>query len=123
MCHCHFALSPIIIFQFFKKLKIGKLSLIIQFLIFQNIENWKIESTIFLLAGISLEKLSTKDSPVTAAILIKPECLAHFCIEHVFLYLWVCCTSWLEQKPRQSFFCTFFSIISLKVTFCCVRHM
>ena len=41
-----------------------------------------------LLAGISLEKSSTSH-PVTGTIMVKPECLAHCCVEQGLLYPYI----------------------------------
>ena len=76
----------------------------------------------FLLGFHSKNRVSlAKNSSATATITIKPECLAHLCVEQDLLYPGTSFTSWFElhtsQKPRRAFFCTIFSIISLEVTF------
>ena len=50
-----------------------------------------------LLAGISLDKSSTSCQKQ----LIKPEHLAHLCVEQAFLYPWMCHTSWFELHRGQ----------------------
>ena len=37
----------------------------------------------------------------TSAITIKPKCLTHSCVEQVFLYAWMCYTSWFELHISQ----------------------
>ena len=52
--------------------------------------------------------------------LIKPECFVCFCVEQVFLYPWMCHTSWFElHRTQDERFSAplIFSIISLEVTF------
>ena len=51
-----------------------------------------------LVAGISLEKLSAS---LQATLTIKPECLAHLCVEQALLYPWMCFTSWFELHRSQ----------------------
>ena len=56
-----------------------------------------------LLAGISLKKLSAfhKNGSATATIAIKPEHLAHLCVEQDLLYPWMHFTSWFELHRSQ----------------------
>ena len=57
-----------------------------------------------LLAGISLKKSGasgTKNGSATATITIKPERLAHLCVEQALLYPWMCFTSWFELHRSQ----------------------
>ena len=56
-----------------------------------------------LLAGISLEKSGErlKNGSATATITIKPERLAHLCVEQALLYPWMCFTSWFELHRSQ----------------------
>ena len=43
----------------------------------------------------------TKNGSATATITIKPECLAHLCVEQALLYPWMCFTSWFELHRSQ----------------------
>ena len=42
-----------------------------------------------------------KNGSATATITIKPECLAHLCVEQALLYPWMCFTSWFELHRSQ----------------------
>ena len=56
----------------------------------------------FLLGFHSINQAPpAKNGPATATILIKPECLAHLCVEQAFLYPWMCHTSWFELHRSQ----------------------
>ena len=77
-----------------------------------------------LLAGISLEKSSASHS-ATATLTIKPERLAHLCVEQALLYPWMCFTSWFELHRSQDE--RFSAPSSVNFTqghwpFCCVRQ-
>ena len=52
----------------------------------------------------------------TATITIKPERLTHSCVEQVFLYAWMCYTSWFELHISQD---KHFNSYHL-ATICCV---
>ena len=54
-----------------------------------------------LLAGISLEKSSASRDSATATITIKPERLAHLCVEQALLYPRMCYNSWFELHRSQ----------------------
>ena len=42
-----------------------------------------------------------KNGSVTATLTIKPERLAHLCVEEASLYPWMCFTSWFELHRSQ----------------------
>ena len=42
-----------------------------------------------------------KNGSATATIAIKPERLAHLCVEQALLYPWMCFTSWFELHRSQ----------------------
>ena len=42
-----------------------------------------------------------KNGSTTATIAIKPERLAHLCVEQALLYPWMCFTSWFELHRSQ----------------------
>ena len=78
-----------------------------------------------LLAGISLEKLSAscqKNGSATATITIKPERLAHLCVEQDLLYPWICYTSWFELHRRQDKCFSQYDFTQGDL-FCCVRQL
>ena len=51
-------------------------------------------ATWFLLGFHSKNQVPpTKNDSATATITIKPECLAHHCVDQDLLYPWMCCTS------------------------------
>ena len=54
-----------------------------------------------LLTEISLKKLIASCQKQPCTMSIKPECLVHLCAEHVFLYTWICYTSWFEPHRSQ----------------------
>ena len=42
-----------------------------------------------------------KNGSATATLTIKPERLAHLCVEEASLYPWICFTSWFELHRSQ----------------------
>ena len=66
-----------------------------------------------------------KNDSATATITIKPERLAHLCVEQALLYPWMCFTSWFELHRSQDG--RFSAPSSVNFTwghwpFCCVRQ-
>ena len=57
-----------------------------------------------------------QNASTTAIITIKPEYLTHFCVEHVFLYAWMCYTSWFELQVS-------ILILTTQPPFCCVSQL
>ena len=66
----------------------------------------------------------TKNSSAIATITIKPERLAHLCVEQDLLYPWMCFTSWFELHRSQDE--CFLHHLQHNFTqgdlFCCVRQ-
>ena len=80
-----------------------------------------------LLPVISLEKSSASRQKqlcktATATITIKPECLAHLCVEQALLYPWMCFTSWFELHRSQNERFSAPSSVNFTRPFCCVRQ-
>ena len=79
-----------------------------------------------LVAGISLEKSSaSRQKRLCNSYTIKPERLAHLCVEEASLYPWMCFTSWFELHRSQDE--RFSAPSSVNFTrghrpFCCVRQ-
>ena len=66
-----------------------------------------------------------KNGSATATLTIKPERLAHLCVEEASLYPWMCFTSWFELHRSQDE--RFSAPSSVNFTrghwpFCCVRQ-
>ena len=53
-----------------------------------------------LLVGFH-SKNRAKNGSATATLTIKPERLAHLCVEQALLYPWMCFTSWFELHRSQ----------------------
>ena len=79
-----------------------------------------------LLAGISLEKSSAscqKRLCNSYSKAIKPERLAHLCVEQDLLYPWMCYTSRFELHRSQDERFSAPSSVSNFTHFCCVRQL
>ena len=67
-----------------------------------------------LLGFHSKNRAPAKNGSATATLTIKPERLAHLCVEEASLYPWMCFTSWFELHRSQDE--RFSAPSSLKVT-------
>ena len=53
-----------------------------------------------------IERLPQKNSSATVTVTIKPERLAHLCVEQDLLCPWMCYTSWFELHRSQDERCS-----------------
>ena len=56
-----------------------------------------------------------KNGSATATITIKPERLAHHCVEQDLLYPWMCFASWFEAKSQNDHFSAKFLLSQQKL--------